>query len=41
MFFLVAQLLARVRFNQALTAPIYLGGALIVAGGFVIEFWRS
>ena len=41
MFFLVAQILAKVRFNQAPTAPIYLGGALIVAGGLVIGFWRS
>jgi hypothetical protein len=41
MFFIVAQILAKVRFNQAPTAPIYLGGALIVAGGFVIGFWRS
>ena len=41
MFFLVAQILANVRFNQAPTAPIYLGGALIVAGGLVIGFWQS
>jgi len=41
MFFLVAQILAKVRFNQAPTAPIYLGGALIVAGGLVIGFWQS
>ncbi len=40
MFFLVAQVLAKVRFNEAPTAPIYLGGALIVAGGLVIGFWR-
>jgi hypothetical protein len=41
MFFLVAQVVARVRFHQAPTAPIYVGGALIVAGGLVIGFWRS
>ena len=41
LFFLVAQVLARVRFNQAPTAPIYVGGALIVSGGLVIAFWRS
>ena len=41
LFFLLAQVLAKVRFNQAPTAPIYLGGALIVAGGLVIGFWRS
>jgi hypothetical protein len=41
MFFLVAQVLAKVRFNQSPTAPIYLGGALIVAGGLVIGLWRN
>jgi hypothetical protein len=41
MFFFVAQILAKVRFDQAPTAPIYLGGVLIVAGGLVIGFWRS
>jgi small multidrug resistance family-3 protein len=41
LFFLVAQGLARVRFNQAPTTPIYVGGALIVSGGLVIAFWRN
>ncbi len=41
LFFLVAQLLAKVRFNQAPTAPIYVGGALITAGGMIIAFWRA
>lgn len=40
LFFLVAQILAKVRFNQAPTPPILLGGSLIVAGGMVISFWR-
>jgi hypothetical protein len=40
MFFLVTQVLAKIRFDQSPTAPIYLGGALIVAGGLVIVFWR-
>ncbi len=38
-FFLVAQVLAKVRFNQAPTAPIYVGGALITLGGMIIAFW--
>lgn len=40
LFFLMAQVLNRVRFGQAPTLPIYAGGALIVAGGLVIAFWR-
>ena len=39
-FFLLAQILAKLRFNQAPTTPIYVGGSLIVAGGMVIAFWR-
>jgi small multidrug resistance family-3 protein len=41
MFFLMAQLQARVRFGQSPTPPIYVGGGLIVAGGLVIAFWRA
>ncbi|MGP8174927.1 MAG: hypothetical protein ACLP7O_10310 [Terracidiphilus sp.] len=41
LFFLMAQLLARVRFGQSPTPPIYAGGALIVAGGLVIAFWKG
>lgn len=40
LFFLVAQILNRVRFGQSPSAPIYAGGALIVAGGLVIAFWK-
>jgi small multidrug resistance family-3 protein len=40
LFFLTAQLLNRVLFGQSPTAPIYAGGALIVAGGLVMAFWR-
>jgi hypothetical protein len=41
LFFLVAQVLAKVRFNQAPSVPIYVGGSLIVAGGIIIAFWRA
>ena len=41
LFFLMAQLLAKVRFGQSPTPPIYAGGALIVAGGLVIAFWKG
>lgn len=41
LFFLAAQLLARVRFGQSPTAPVYCGGALIVSGGLVIALWKA
>jgi hypothetical protein len=41
LFFVMAQLLAKVRFGQSPTPPIYLGGALIVTGGLVIAFWKG
>jgi hypothetical protein len=34
-------MMAKVRFNQVPTAPILLGGSLIVAGGAVIMFWTG
>ena len=41
LFFLMAQLQAKVRFGQSPTPPIYAGGALIVTGGLVIAFWKG
>jgi hypothetical protein len=41
LFFLVAQILAKVRFNQSPTMPIYVGGSLITTGGIIIAFWRA
>ena len=41
LFFLVAQILAKVRFHQSPTLPIYVGGSLITAGGIIIAFWRA
>ena len=38
--FLVAQILARVRFQQPPTTPIYVGGSLIVLGGAIIAYWK-
>jgi len=40
LFFMVAQAIARVQFHQAPTKPIFFGGALIVAGGLVMTFWK-
>jgi hypothetical protein len=41
LFFLAAQILARVRFGQSPTAPVCLGGSLIVIGGAVMAFWKA
>lgn len=41
LFFLAAQLLAKLRFGQSPTPPIYLGGAFIVTGGLVMAFWKA
>jgi small multidrug resistance family-3 protein len=41
LFFLVAQLVAWVRFHQTPTPPILVGGSLIVAGGAVMTLWKG
>jgi drug/metabolite transporter superfamily protein YnfA len=41
LFFLMAQVLNKIRFDQSPTAPVYAGGALIVAGALVIAFWKG
>jgi len=40
LFFLMAQVIAKIRFGQSPTPAIYAGGALIVAGGVVIAIWK-
>ena len=40
LFFLVAQLINYFGFGQIPSISIRVGGALIVAGGLVITFWR-
>lgn len=40
-FFLVAQIVARLRFNESPRPPVLLGGTLIVAGGMIIALWRA
>jgi len=39
-FFLVAQILADLRFHEPPTLPVILGGSIIVAGGMIISLWR-
>ena len=41
LFFLAAQILAKVRFGQSPTLPIYLGGSLMVIGGIVMTVWKG
>ena len=41
LFFLMAQVIAKVRFGQSPSMPIYVGGVLILAGGLVITFWTA
>ena len=41
LFFLAAQLVAKFRFGQSPTPPIYVGGAFIVTGGLVMAFWKA
>ncbi len=41
LFFIMAQILNKVRFGQSPGLPIYAGGALIVAGGLVMALWRG
>jgi hypothetical protein len=41
LFFVVAQVVAKVRFQQSPSTPILVGGSLIVAGGLVITFWKA
>jgi small multidrug resistance family-3 protein len=39
LFFLLAQVMARVRFGQAPTLPIVVGAVLIISGGLIIAVW--
>ena len=41
MFFVVAQLINLFAFGIRPGLPIYCGGALIVAGGMIMTFWKA
>lgn len=41
LFFICAQIVAKLRFHQATTLPVRLGGLLIVSGGLIISFWKG
>jgi small multidrug resistance family-3 protein len=41
LFFVLAQVVAWLAFGTRPTVPILVGGALILAGGLTITFWRG
>jgi drug/metabolite transporter superfamily protein YnfA len=40
LFFIVAQIVAKLQFNQSPSKPIWAGGAFIVVGGLIMTIWR-
>ena len=40
-FFVIAQIVAKVRFNQPTSLPTLVGGSMIMVGGAVIAFWKG
>jgi drug/metabolite transporter superfamily protein YnfA len=40
LFFIVAQIVAKLQFNQSPSKPVWGGGALIVAGGLIMTVWN-
>jgi small multidrug resistance family-3 protein len=41
LFFVMAQIINLLAFGQKPGLPIFCGGALIIAGGLLITFWRA
>jgi drug/metabolite transporter superfamily protein YnfA len=41
LFFLVAQIVAKLQFHQSPNKPIYLGGAFVVVGGLIMTLWKG
>jgi hypothetical protein len=41
LFFVIAQIVAKLRFHQSPSTPILVGGGFIVAGGLVMSFWKG
>lgn len=40
LFFLVAQVVAKLQFHQSPSKPIYVGGAFIAIGGLIMTLWK-
>jgi hypothetical protein len=41
LFFVIAQIVAKVRFHQSPSLPILVGGGFIVVGGLVMTLWKG
>jgi small multidrug resistance family-3 protein len=41
LFFLVAQIVAKLQFDQSPSKPIYVGGAFVALGGLIMTFWKA
>lgn len=41
LFFLIAQIVAKVQFHQAPSKAIYVGGTFIAMGGLIMTFWKT
>ncbi len=41
LFFVVAQVVAKLQFHQSPSRPVYVGGAFIVVGGLIMSLWKA
>jgi hypothetical protein len=41
LFFLVAQIVAKLQFHQSPSKSIYLGGIFVVMGGLIMTLWKG
>jgi small multidrug resistance family-3 protein len=41
LFFLVAQVVAKLQFHQSPSRPVYVGGAFVVVGGLIMSLWKA
>jgi len=41
LFFLAAQVVAKLQFHQVPSKPVYVGGAFVVVGGLIMSLWRA
>ena len=41
LFFLAAQVVARLQFHQSPSKPIYVGGAFVAIGGLIMALWKG
>jgi len=41
LFFLVAQIVAKLQFHQSPRKPMYVGGTFVAIGGLIMTFWKA